>query len=1065
MSGVAPGNDGHLKDFGIYLETKFRVPIVGRWPALAAFLTNHREHVANLVLARVSSLCERWLTTVPLTRNDGTSFPYRRNFAELALATARARQLSVAKGNIYVGRGDNSVYEAAFAGAQDIPDEVAAWALKMARRRPMRADLAANLRAYRGERAAEHKRRLESDALYRERHERKRAIPYFPSGRSLPPWPLGPQGRIDRDFGSAVLRSATFQNLMRARPAVVSEVLLAALIEDAPEENFSSRGSYREELGLAYDHECYPTAYWKSPLFSFLNIDPATALDTLLQLVSFCTDRWEQEATRHQGAAPPLVSVRLGDGTVRDFRGRYNAFAWSQTNDHVNGQLYSALAALGSLLDRDADVSGHIDYLLRHADSVALLGALINVGKRLPELFRSVLKPLLAVPQFYLWDEGRVRNSDYSFDGLTWARSGDMIFEMARDWYAAPYRQKNLVEIVSELCRRDHGLGDFVNAAAVQWAPPDSDKERIEFQIRVAQIDYRNYRVSRVEETGQDQVEFEYPAEVRAAIAGFQQAKRRTREILAFPDNCRRFLAAPAALPEQQIVAIAELVAAADGDEEVDLEEEMVRPARVAAAVVLLLGAKEWLATNGDARDRAQRIVRAALDEASLDKEGSYFRYATAPSYLEFAAYYVFHEWHLTPSADTDSALMRVFTSSDDRAAGVIASMAYAHRSQLGERWWRLLYLALLWSGLAILEPRIGHEEADMSRWLRWARWLFTRRLSGKRASVDDIRPLDVAKRVEEHEARQWEEDYRREGRRFTRDRSSRMSGALQTHFLEIAFYWLVAETDLPTDASELGQRQRLLTAFWAHQAWRLIGSESENTGDYAPMDQFGYKLLGAIAPMILVVNVNVAPSLWRPVFDIGPKGHYAIGHLLSCFFGCLKDTTDTAGFARQWRPMIEAVMEGRGWESGPWYHQQSLERHVLGFANPDALTRPVGPPLAESVRDLYQAWAKKRLPGDEDNLAAFCNLLSTKAGAPLRLDGLIWITDALRAGSDGRDWYRGRTSAAFVEFLTTVITENGANGVAAPATRQALIDLTGLAVSRQLSGALALQDRLKALL
>jgi hypothetical protein len=51
------------------------------------------------------------------------------------------------------------------------------------------------------------------------------------------------------------------------------------------------------------------------------------------------------------------------------------------------------------------------------------------------------------------------------------------------------------------------------------------------------------------------------------------------------------------------------------------------------------------------------------------------------------------------------------------------------------------------------------------------------------------------------------------------------------------------------------------------------------------------------------------------------------------------------------------------------------------------------------------------------------------------------------------------------VEFLTTVITENGATAVAAAETRQALIDLTGLAVSRQLSTALALQDRLKRLL
>src|SRR5258708_7219668 len=54
----------------------------------------------------------------------------------------------------------------------------------------------------------------------------------------------------------------------------------------------------------------------------------------------------------------------------------------------------------------------------------------------------------------------------------------------------------------------------------------------------------------------------------------------------------------------------------------------------------------------------------------------------------------------------------------------------------------------------------------------------------------------------------------------------------------------------------------------------------------------------------------------------------------------------------------------------------------------------------ATSVRDLYRAWPAKRLPSDEDNLAAFCNYLSTRTGAPLRLEGLIWIANALRGDS-----------------------------------------------------------------
>jgi hypothetical protein len=1078
VSGISPGNEGPLKDFGVYLEAKFRTPIVGRWPALAGFLDHHRERVADLVLPRVSLLCERWLTSMPLTLSDGTPFPYRQEFAELALATARARQLSIAKGVMYLG-DDDGIFEAAFAGAQDLPDDVAVWALEMAQRRPMRADLQAKLSQYRKERAAEHSRRMESDAEYRERHDRKRSIPIMPSGRKLPPWPLGPQDRVDRSFEKAV-RSRTFQSLMRARPAVAAEVLLAVLIEDSPEESYSSRGSYREELGLAYDHEGYPTAYWKSPFFSFLHVDPGTAIDALLRLVSFCMDRWEHAVTSHRDRSPAPIPIRLNDGTERQFRGRYDAFAWSQTSDHSNGQLYSSLAALEKwlcgLIDQEADVSSHIDTLMRHADSVAILGVIINVGKRLPELFSTVLKPLLTVASFYEWDERRVRDSEYSFDGMTWVRSGEMVFEMARDWHAAPYRQRKLIALVSELCRKDHVLGDFVNAAAAEWPLPDGDKERIEFQIRAAQLDYRNYRAADSGE--EEQAEFIWPAELVATISGFDQSHRRAGEVLAFPGNCRRFLAAPAPLPIEQTTAVTGLMGAADGDEDVGLEEEMLRPARVAAAVVLLLGAKDWLASNESVRDRAQAILNAAMEETALDRDRSRFHYSTAPSYLEFVAYLVFHEWLTAPSPDTDSALMRVLTSGDDRAARVIAGMAHAHQAILGDRWWRLLYLALLWSGLMILRPRFGRKEGpDQRRWLGRVRWLLTRRVSGVPCKVDDIRPLDVAKRVEEFEARQWEEEYRRDGRSFTRDRSRRMSGALETHFLQIAFAWLLIDKNLPAEATELDQWRQLLKAFWAHTAWLLVGSESETSGDYAPMSQFGYKLVEAMAGMVLVTDAAESSSLWQPVFDIGPKGHYAIAHFFTCFFSHLEEDTDAAFFAARWRPMIEAIMAGRGWEGGPWYHQQSLERHALGFARSDALARPsASARLIESMRDLYRAWALRRLPSDEDNLAGLCGFLSTKAGQPLRLEGLVWIASAIQGASElarlagqgagaDRHWYRDRTSAAFVELLTTVITEDGPAAVAQPETRQALIDLVGLAVSKQLSAALAIQDRLKSLL
>ena len=95
--------------------------------------------MASPIVARV---CARWLTSVPVRLSSGEPMPLRLGLAELALATARTLQLSLAKRDIWLGDGQEKIHEAAFTAAPDLPKDVAAWALEMARRRPLRADLA-----------------------------------------------------------------------------------------------------------------------------------------------------------------------------------------------------------------------------------------------------------------------------------------------------------------------------------------------------------------------------------------------------------------------------------------------------------------------------------------------------------------------------------------------------------------------------------------------------------------------------------------------------------------------------------------------------------------------------------------------------------------------------------------------------------------------------------------------------------------------------------------------------------------------------------------------------------
>ena len=190
----------------------------------------------------------------------------------------------------------------------------------------------------------------------------------------------------------------------------------------------------------------------------------------------------------------------------------------------------------------------------------------------------------------------------------------------------------------------------------------------------VAELDHRNYRPVKDPKTGEEKNEFAFPEDVTAAIRGFQNKQARAQQILAFPDQSRKVLNRSGTLTDKSASAVAVLMAAADGDEDVDLNEEMRRPARVAAAVVLLLRAGDWLASHNDVEQRALSIVDAALATGDA-ADDTRFEYAAAPSYLEFVAYFVVESWIAAPSREADEKVMQVFTSGDDRTRGCLMAV------------------------------------------------------------------------------------------------------------------------------------------------------------------------------------------------------------------------------------------------------------------------------------------------------------------------------------------------------------------------------------------------------
>ena len=565
--------------FTLYIEAQFRMPIVARWPAIARFLRAHRERVAGLISPAVSALCEKWLTSLPVEFAPGFTTPFRKEFGEVALATARALQLEQRKETIFVRDFGKAIYPAALAAAPDLPDQVSAWALEMSRRKPCDAELKAKIAEYRQRKAREHEEKIRTDPIYRARFERRESMPTFiPSGRRLPFWPLGPQGRVDRQFSECCTNQNALTPLMRARPKVAAEVLLATIIEDSPEERHGN-DRFDESFGLEFDMKSYPTAYWKSPFFLFLRIDAGTALETLIALVNFCTERWAAEYRKHRSGAPPELVVNLPDGTERKFAGDAMMYIWSQANSIHTGQLNSALAALERYLvmkiDAGLDVEPDLQRVLLTGSSAGLVGVLTNIGKYKPDLFRGILRPLAAHSRIYFWDDERIEALPFAF-AAQWAQQGELVFNIARNWHNAPYRSKSMREVVRDLVRADSEFAAYVKDAITRWRIPNDPKRALEVRIIAAQLDSANYKTR---QQGAD--EFAWPTELARDIQAFQTAKASTLQILQLPDACRQVLNGGSSLNAQTAQALAGMLDAFDA--ETDLEEKFKARARIAA--------------------------------------------------------------------------------------------------------------------------------------------------------------------------------------------------------------------------------------------------------------------------------------------------------------------------------------------------------------------------------------------------------------------------------------------------------------------------------------------------
>jgi hypothetical protein len=847
------------EDIRLHLEASLRVPIPRHWPALVRFLEKHTDAIADLHATEIAKICKTWLGSVPAKTSAGQPFPLRMELARLALSTARSLQRAQETEQFFICNAETAIYEAAFAAANDLPDKVAQWALEMARRRPWCSDIVAESDVRENERREREKERLDNDPEWRERVKTiQHSSLGFLEPKKLPPWPNGPKDRIERRFRHVLLQNATVVPLMIATPKTAADLLLAGIIEDNPLERRGDHWMLDLSLGLAEDSEAYPPAHWKSPFHLFLKLNRSEALNCLITLVNFCTERWHDAV-----GASGTTGVQVWNDELeveRFFSGNADVYDWTFQGTPQTTQLASALMALEQWLreacEKADDVEPAIKQLMSSANSIAVIGVLAAVGKAHPKLFKGPLRSLLLTVDLVRIDEVVAKNGIRIFPD-DWIRYGEQIWDAQRSWQFADFRKLSLRDIAVSECEDNEVFRAEFIASLDLWRERAGELE-LETEFWLAELDPRN----RVRDEAGDW-KTNYPAELASRVEAQVIGEWADTQYMTLPQRCFAVLNSEGALSLEDGKYLAGYIQL---DAPENVQPESLERAQVAAAATLLIKPGKWLSQQDKLKEACEGLLCAVID--GLDEGGQRLPFPTAmyhPHPQLFAITAITSLWIQNVQPEKwEPQFVKILTSYNPSVISLATQIAHGERERLGERWYRIQDITLLWSAILALRPR--YEPESDQKWGKWRDRIRRCRITGvppnARRSL-----LELAERNERLMRRRVGRQVRECGKAIEElDPNRHFGWGMDDGVLEAASTWALRDEVETSDVEAV--RDRLLE-IWTVERWRLTARPER---DSRLPHKLGLDVLACLAKLLPRRDSGADTEIWQPILSNGGR-------------------------------------------------------------------------------------------------------------------------------------------------------------------------------------------------
>jgi hypothetical protein len=999
-------------DFQLEIAVRHRWPFVPFWLGVLGFLDSHCAEVVGLARREVAEVCLLWL---PLA--TATSLGMR-HAANLAVTSARVFYRSGEKrySSHHKVSAEEKVCEALLAAAPVMPEEVTELVLKLSGRRvPDPEDGLSTAEP-------EHRSRL------------------FPPPGPPRPWPEGPQISPVPVFCRAFMNGSAAEPFLDALPEVAAEVMFATLL-DIPREGHSPNDIHDfDEHGFRRGELRYETLFWTSgPFLTFLRVQPDTALKAIIRLVNFGTDRGLELREDYR---TPIDLPMTVDGETVVWRGHQYSYLWHRGHFHGPWAVCCALMSLERwlylLMDADQPFEPHLATILRESRSIALGAVLISVGKRKPELFLGVLRPILAAVGFYRLEEiAQSPTNTVGFHSPMWTEP-ETIRKAWSEWMQLPHRKEILGQLAMRMFLSHPKWRAAIKEICEGWqvrldAATEENPAPVWLPRMIAQFDLSNWR-AQSHESG-TLLTFEPPPTLPQPTAEDKERLQRFEKLSLLPFECRQILMGEKESTDEKIAAwwddLPAIRALAVPDDERGARD--VEDAVCGIVAVAIVHHRQWLAADPARGAEARNI----LEKIGAEPPGRFWFGEDDVSddrWDNFAAWALTTLWVEKPNDPfLREAVAGLAMWERYLVVERVLRVAAAHRGELGEHFDQLLAHTIRYAQVRYIvqmEEFAQEKTFDLETWAKRHVDEYcnnkTSPLPGEWAEIRDAIP-----------GRFW---------------GGGMTNNFDFGHINAALAW-AENLDQSRDETERRawlhlHRQAMLCGINRMEQWARLAEETGGEEFADPQRKSPYRdednLLRRIAGIVARLRPGEPHAfLWQPILALGADASRWVQSFISHWLlEAAGHDHPAPALIEQWVAMLDFAENCEAWkkETERSWDMDDTWKDLLGLSpfSSDFWHAELAPAV-HAIRPHFERWALPQMSSDH-TVCTIIYFLKTKAAVELRMDGLGWLRAGVPLDSP-YFWKEDSTQNAFAGFLRLLYDEHWMSVASAPSARETFMN------------------------